>query len=172
MELSVLIQELNNKMPLGYNAKVGGSVILNVMGFINRTPEDVDIIISHNTFYTNYDEKYKDLEKVRSVIKELFPLDEVHQIPFNTYCGEEQESDKEKYAFNLKIYNINLWAFGNKVNTINILVQKDSVVEDYYSGLKLNNIPCVPVRSILDAKKSYNRPKDAMDFMEIIKILI
>jgi hypothetical protein len=171
MELSVLVKELNNKMPLGYHAKVGGSVILNVMGFISRTPKDVDIIISHNNFYINCDESYKELEKIRSGIKELFPLDEVHQIPFNTYCGEELESDKEKYAFNLKIHELNLWAFGNKVKTLNILVQKDFVAEDYYSSLKLNNIPCVPVRSILDAKKSYNRPKDLVDFHEMQKLM-
>jgi hypothetical protein len=173
MELKNLIQKLNDTLPKHYKAKVGGSIVLNTMGLINRKPEDVDIVISHNINYQCFIDHAADFEAVHRAIKELFPLDEVHQIPFVVYCGQENpESNQEKYAFNLKVYNINLWSFGQNIHTLNILVQKEYVGEDYYSILKLDDIPCVPVRSILDAKKSYNRPKDAMDFIEILKVLV
>jgi hypothetical protein len=169
MEISNLISKLNEKLPSCFTAKVGGSMVLKALELVDRCPEDVDIIISTCL----YSPKKEEFKEVYDIIQSLFPLEYLHEISITDYVGNDMPiTEKEKYAYNLKIYGVNMWAFGQRVSTINFMVQKDFVSEDHYSSLMFDNVPCVSLKSILKAKKSYGRFKDLQDFNNIIKILI
>jgi len=157
-----LVNRLNQELPLEFKAKLGGSMVLKGLKLINREPEDVDIIITHSFLFDK-----DDFSRVYSTIKKLFPLQEIQDM--KSSCSYENVP-QEKYRFNLKVHEL-AYAFGNRVRSINFLVQEDYIAEDHYSSLVLFDIPCVDITSILTAKRTYNRPKDIMDFHEMQKLM-
>jgi len=157
-----LLEKLNENLPTGFNAKLGGSSVLKGLKLINRPAEDMDIIISH-AFYP----EDKDFELTKEAIQDLFPLHDLVSVGAAT---NYPQTSQENYKFNFKIYT-EIFGLSEKVSSINFLVQKDPAVEDYYSGLTLHGVPCVDVATILSAKRHYNRPKDIADFHEMQQIM-
>jgi len=162
MEVKDLITKLNDKLPTGFKALMGGSAVLKANNLINREIDDVDIIITNNIFQSDKEEEFKKVYEI--IVNDLFQLFTVLNLSSSNYSGDN--GNFEDYKFNFKI-NFSCWTPTDKVNTLNIIVQNNFVPEDYYSKSKFNDIPCCSLNRILDAKRHYNRPKDKSDFLEM-----
>jgi hypothetical protein len=166
IKIEDLINKLNNEIPSSFKAKLGGSMVLKGLKLLERPAEDVDIIISRSFFFNKQKEDVE-FTQLYNVLADLFPLQELHDMK-SSFCYENMP--QENYKYNLKVCQ-DAYVFGNKVDSINFLVQKDYIAEDYYSDLSLFGVPCVGIVAVLDAKRSYNRPKDLVDFHEMQKIM-
>jgi len=161
LNISKLMTSINEKLEgTGYRALVGGSTVLKFHGLLDRKLEDVDIIITKGWLQT--DESEKIVEK----IKELFPMDCFYSASVD-YPTADDENKKDKYFWNEKV-DVYVGVMLGFVNTINFMMHTDTC-DEHYSNNTYNNLPIVSVDKILAAKRSYNRPKDILDFHEMQK---
>jgi hypothetical protein len=161
IDLSVLVNSINDKLSgTGYRAIVGGSVVLKLHGLLERKLDDVDIIIAKSFMAT-----YESSDDVVSAIKNLFPLNQFYSSA--TEYGDDEKTDR--YFWNEKV-DVTVATPVQVVNTINFMMHKE-VGDEYFSRNTHHGLPITSLKTIIEAKKSYNRPKDIVDFHEIQKIL-
>jgi hypothetical protein len=159
MELHKLASSLEEKLSK-YNVKVfvGGSYALrHVYKLLDRDINDIDMIIS----YRSTENVTKEVmgEAILEALGGLFPLDTLESA-----CDHYESSN---WIVNHKVRTI----VGYAATEVNFLCSADKHYRDYNSKVAHEGVKVVELGTLLEAKGSYYRLKDIVDFFEMSKKL-
>lgn len=148
------IERYSSKENVPVKAMLGGSYALkNVYGVINRSTDDIDIILTMGISASK--EAEADSQKVFKVLETIFPME---TLSTQMECYPQGDT-----YINTKVECV----FQGEAVLLNFIMNKKFDWMDWSAQIEYKGMKVTPLMTILEAKGDYNRDKDRLDLFDI-----